>query len=97
MKEMKKNKRHNAEILISYLLDGHTIKKDGIKYVLSDDFCLCEEGISENTLSKEKKIVLLKINFGEFSLKSFINWANSFTDEEILKFEMVLNKIGGRR
>ena len=85
MKKIKSRKRHKAEILIGYLLKGHIIIKNNIRYVLDKDNNLCEERI------RTKEIVLLKINFGGFNLRNFIDWANSFTDAEI--FLICANKV----
>ena len=77
---MKKNNK--AVVLLKILLKGYPVIKDTKKYLLSDDYYLCQEAISENTITKEKKKILLKVQLG-IGLKEFIDWASSFTDNEI--------------
>jgi len=87
-------RKHKAAILLKILLKGHYIIKDNVKYLLSEDYSLCQEAVSENTSTKAKVKVLLKVNLG-IELKDFINWANSFTDDEIFttSANSVLNDI----
>ena len=80
---MKLKRKSKAIILLRGLLEGYVVVKNGNKYRFSDDNYLCQEVISEDTKTGEKKIVLLKISLG-VELKAFIEWANSFTDDEII-------------
>ena len=68
--------------ILEYLLLGMRIKKDEHIYYLSDDNYLCEE-MDHYKGAKFIKKVLVKVNFGNFGLNSFIKWANTFTDEEV--------------
>ena len=72
-------RKSKPEILLNILLSGYCIVKDDIKYCLSEDGYLCQVAIAD--LSNEE--YLLKVNFGEFELKQFIDWAEAFTDEEV--------------
>jgi hypothetical protein len=68
--------------IFEYLLLGMPIKKNEHVYYLSEDNYLCEE-MDHYKGNKFIKKVLVKVNFGDFGLNSFIKWANSFTDEEV--------------
>lgn len=68
--------------ILEYLLLGIKIEKDEHIYYLSDDHYLCEEMESYQGNKMVKKL-LVKVNFGNFGLNSFIKWANTFTDEEV--------------
>ncbi len=68
--------------ILEYLLLGIRIEKDGHIYYLSNDNYLCEE-MDKYKGNKFIKKILLKVNFGNFGLNSFIKWANTFTNEEV--------------
>ena len=81
-------KKSNAEILLSGLLKGYPVVKDGCTYVLSEDFYLCQEAekgrYEKGSFLSEGK-AYMKVGFGGFSLHEFIDWANSFTEKEMME------------
>ncbi len=84
MGKTKMNKiKHSAIILLGILLRGYPVIKDNITYLLSEDNYLCQEATKECGKTDKKEKVLLKIGFGGSGLKDFIDWANSFTVEEL--------------
>ena len=76
--------------ILEYLLLGMRIEKDEHIYYLSDDNYLCVE-MGNYKGNKFIKKLLVKVNFGNFGLNSFIKWANTFTDEEV--FVMGCSKV----
>jgi len=72
----------NAAVLLYGLLKGYPVYKGGQKFLMDEDFILCQEAESENTKTGEKKTVYLKVNMG-IELQQFIQWANSFTEVDI--------------
>lgn len=87
-------KKHNAVVLLSLLLNGGSVVKDGIKYVLTRSNWIRQEATSE-----EIEAGYLRVGF-DGELKNFIDWANTFTDDEIALniANSVLNKcVGGER
>jgi hypothetical protein len=71
-------RRKNAVIVLNVLSEGHRINKDG------KVFCLSQAGELCQVVPTEESEVLLKVNFGDFRLHSFINWCNTFTEEEMV-------------
>jgi len=82
MDKTKIKRKKSAIILLNMLLKGYPVIKDNITYILSDDYYLCQEAIGRDGRGNERK-VLLKIGLGSHSLKNFIDWANSFTIDEL--------------
>lgn len=83
MKKINIKRKEPAIILLNILLEGYPIRKNDITYCLSEDNYLCQEATEENTKTENKKKVLLKIGLGHYDLKGFIDWANTFTIEEL--------------
>lgn len=77
-----KQKINKPVKILEYLLLGMKIEKEGHIYYLSDDNYLCEEMDSYEGNKFIKKL-LVKVNFGNFGLNSFIKWANSFGDDKV--------------
>ena len=84
--------------ILQYLLEGRKIEKDDHVYYLSDDNYLCEE-MDKYKGNKFIEKVLLKVNFGNFSLTSFIKWANEFSNEEVflMSCQKVLTDINRKK
>lgn len=72
----------NTIILLNSLLKGYYVIKDNKKYLLDSNYYLCQVTMSEDTLTKVKKETLLKVNLG-IGLKEFIDWTDTFTQDEI--------------
>lgn len=83
MKKINIKRKEPAIILLNILLKGYSIQKDNITYLLSKDNYLCQEATKEDTKTGKKEKVLLKIGLGHYDLKGFIDWANTFTIEEL--------------
>lgn len=76
-------------IVLERLLAGNIIKHNErlFQFDANNEFCERRE------VDDERKYVLLKVNFGDFSLSDFIDWANRIPDETltILQMNAVLN------
>lgn len=83
MGKTKIKRKEPAIILLDILLKGYPVIKNNDKYWLSKDNYLCMEATKENTTTGKKEKVGLKIGFGGYGLNHFIDWANSFTIEEL--------------
>lgn len=90
--------KEKSIILLECLLAGLSVKKGEENYCLSDDYSLCMicEKYRDDKLIGE---CLVKVNFGDFTLQNFINWANTFSLEDITinSANKVLNEIKDKK
>ena len=83
MGKTKVKRKKPSVILLEILLKGYPVTREGITYWLSEDNYLCQEATKQDTKSGQEGKVLLKIGFGGYELKHFIDWANTFTIEDL--------------
>jgi hypothetical protein len=78
-------------VLLKVLLSGVPIVKNGDRFWLDESNYFCIEAKKVDIISGQTSSTLLRVNFGDYSLKQFIDWANSFTDDEV--FTAVSNRL----
>lgn len=85
--------REKAVVILDALLSGSVVEKDDKKYVIIEGD-LCQE-CTKITQGIADEKVFVAVGFGSMTLKEFIDWANSFSSDDvfIVSSNSALNKM----
>ena len=72
--------KSKQEIILKALINGQTIVRNGLYYAMSEDMDICSVGLKTKSDGTEEEILLRTM----FDFAEFMNWCDSFTDDEII-------------